>query len=91
MLKMVSEGITKIIGAACPNITKEIAKDISIPKKILMISPADTSNELINLDDKGFFFRTTPSDTRGGEILADITKDRNIKRVAITYVDNNYN
>ncbi len=88
MLKMVSEGITKIIGAACPNITKEIAKDISIPKKILMISPADTSNELINLDDKGFFFRTTPSKIRGSRILADITKDRGIKSVAISYSTN---
>ena len=55
-----------------------------------MISPAATSSSLTFLDDKGFFFRTTPSDTRGGEILADITKDRKIKKVAVTYVNNDY-
>ena len=85
VIKIVSEGVTEIIGAACPNISEEIAKEISIPKKILMISPADTSNELINLDDKGFFFRTTPSKIRGSRILADITKDKGIKSVAISF------
>ena len=36
--------------------------------------PSATSPGLTDLDDKGFFFRTAPSDARGGQILADITK-----------------
>ena len=66
--KIVKDRVSAIIGAACPNITMEIAKEFSIPKKILMISPADTSNELINLKDNGFLFRTTPSKIRGSQI-----------------------
>ena len=86
--KLIREGVTAIIGAACPDLTMEIAKNILIPKKILMISPADASNELIQLKDNGYVFRTTPPKIRGGQILADITSDRGIKKVAISYSDN---
>ena len=83
--KLIKDGVDAIIGAACPNITKEVAKEISIPKKILMISPADNSNELITLKDNGYIFRTTPPKIRGSQILADITSDRGIKKIAISY------
>ncbi len=83
--QLINDGIVAIIGAACPNITMEIAKNILVPKKIMMISPADTSNELIELDDSGLVFRTTPPKIRGSQILADITSDRGIKKVAISY------
>ena len=83
--KLIKDGVDAIIGAACPNITKEVAKEISIPKKILMISPADNSNELIELKDNGYLFRTTPSKIRGSKILADITNDRGIRKIAISY------
>jgi len=86
--KLIREGISAIIGAACPDITMEIARNVSVPKKILMISPADTSNELINLKDDGYVFRTTPPKLRGSQILADITSDRGIKKVAISYSNN---
>ena len=83
--KIINDGANAIIGAACPNMTIDIAKELSIPEEILMISPADTSNELIELKDNGLVFRTTPSKIRGSQILADITKDRGIRKVAISY------
>ena len=83
--KIINDGASAIIGAACPNMTIDIAKELSIPEKILMISPADTSNELIQLEDNGFIFRTTPPKIRGSQILADITKDRGIRKLAISY------
>ena len=83
--QLINDGYVAIIGAACPNITMEIAKNILVPKKIIMISPADSSNELIKLNDNDFLFRTTPPKIRGSQILADITSDRGIKKVAISY------
>ena len=83
--KLITDGVSAIIGAACPKITEEIAKQITIPNNIVIISPADNSNELINLKDNGFVFRTTPSKIRGSEILAEITKDRGIKKVVISH------
>ena len=35
-------------------------------------------------------FRTAPSDKRGGQVLADATKDKKIKSVAITYQNSDY-
>ena len=53
-----------------------------------MISPADSSNELTGLKDNNYVFRTTPPKIRGSQILADITKDRGIKNLAISYSSN---
>jgi len=89
--KLITDGVSAIIGAACPKITKEIAKQITIPNNIIIISPADNSNELIDLKDNGFVFRTTPSKIRGSEILAEITKDRGIKKVAIAHSEDEDN
>ena len=83
--KLIGDGVSAIIGAACPNITKKIAEEIFIPKKVTVISPADSSNELMGLKDNDFVFRTTPSKIRGSQILADITKDRGIRNLAISY------
>jgi branched-chain amino acid transport system substrate-binding protein len=78
------------MGADCSGVTGAIASNVAVPNGVVMISPSATSPGLTTLDDKGFFFRTAPSDARGGQILADITKDRGIKSVAITYTNNDY-
>ena len=87
---LVSQGIAAIMGADCSGVTGAIATNVAVPKGVVMISPSATSPGLTTLDDKGLFFRTAPSDARGGQILADITKDRKIKSVAITYTNNDY-
>ena len=87
---LVSGGVVAIMGADCSGVTGAIATNVAVPNGVVMISPSATSPGLTTLDDKGFFFRTAPSDARGGQILADITKDRKIKSVAITYTNNDY-
>ncbi len=87
---VISQGVAAIMGADCSGVTGAIASNVAIPNGVVMISPSATSPGLTTLDDKGLFFRTAPSDARGGQILADITKDRKIKSVAITYTNNDY-
>ncbi len=87
---IIAQGVKVIMGGICSEVTETILLESVIPNKIVMISPAATSTSLTSLDDKGFFFRTTPSEARGGKILADITKDRRIKKVAISYTNNDY-
>ena len=87
---MVSGGVNAIMGADCSGVTGAIATNVAVPNGVVMISPSATSPGLTDLDDKGFFFRTAPSDARGGQILADITKDRGVKSIAITYTNNDY-
>jgi len=88
--KLVSDGVAAIMGADCSGVTGAIATNVAVPNGVVMISPSATSPGLTDLADNGFFFRTAPSDARGGQILADITKDRKIKSVAVTYTNNDY-
>ena len=87
---LVSAGVVAIMGADCSGVTTAVANNVAVPNGIVMISPSATSPALTDIKDKGFFFRTAPSDARGGEILAQITKDRGIKSVAVTYTNNDY-
>ena len=87
---LISGGVAAIMGADCSGVTGAIASNVAVPNGVVMISPSATSPGLTTLDDKGFFFRTAPSDARGGQILADITKDRGINSVAITFTNNDY-
>ena len=82
---LISGGVAAIMGADCSGVTGAIATNVAVPNGVVMISPSATSPGLTTLDDNGYFFRTAPSDARGGQILADITKDRKVKSVAITY------
>ena len=87
---VISQGVAAIMGADCSGVTGAIASNVAVPNGVVMISPSATSPGLTTLDDNGYFFRTAPSDARGGQILADITKDRKVKSVAITYTNNDY-
>ncbi len=87
---LVSGGVVAIMGADCSGVTGAISEKVAVPNGVVMISPSATSPGLTDINDRGYFFRTAPSDARGGQILADITKDRGIKSVAITYTNNDY-
>ncbi len=87
---LVSGGVVAIMGADCSGVTGAIATNVAVPNGVVMISPSATSPGLTDLKDNGYFFRTAPSDARGGQILADITKDRKVKSIAVTHTNNDY-
>ncbi len=86
----VAEGVVAIFGADCSGVTKAITQNVSMPNGIPNISPAATSPSLTTEPDNGLFYRTAPSDARGGEVLAGITADKGVKSIAITYINNDY-
>lgn len=85
-----SDNVAAIVGADCSGVTIAIANTVTVPNGVVLISPSATSPALSTLDDDGFFFRTSPSDARQGEILADLLTERGIEEVAITYTNNDY-
>jgi len=87
---LVSQGVTAIMGADCSGVTGAILSNVAVPNGVPMISPSATSPGLTTAPDNGLFFRTAPSDARGGDVLADITADRGISSLAITYVNTDY-
>ncbi|PJN96707.1 branched-chain amino acid ABC transporter substrate-binding protein, partial [Amaricoccus sp. HAR-UPW-R2A-40] len=85
-----SDKVVAIVGADCSGVTTAVATNVAVPNGIVIISPSATSPALSTLDDKGFFFRTAPSDARQGEVLAEVLKDRGVTEVAVTYTNNDY-
>ena len=85
-----SDGISAIMGADCSGVTTAILQNVATAKGIVMISPSATSPALSTIEDNGFFFRTSPSDARQGQVLAAILKEKGVKSAALTYTNNDY-
>ena len=82
--------VVGIIGELCSGATIAAAESAAIPAGVVMISPAATSPALTGLKDKDFVFRTAPSDARLGEVYAQWLIKRGIKKIAMTYMNNDY-
>jgi branched-chain amino acid transport system substrate-binding protein len=86
-----SQKVAAIVGADCSGVTIAIANNVAVPAGVVMVSPSATSPALTTIDDNGYFFRTSPSDARQGEVLADVVfNDQKIDTVAVTYTNNDY-
>ena len=85
-----SDKVAAIVGADCSGVTTAILKNVAMAKGIVMISPSATSPALSTVPDNGLFFRTSPSDARQGEILANIMIEKGVKQAALTYTNNDY-
>ena len=85
-----SDNVAAIMGADCSGVTTAIANNVAVPNGVTIISPSATSPALTDIDDKGYFFRTAPSDARQGQVLAQVVMDRGINEVAVTFTNNDY-
>ena len=85
-----SDNVSAIMGADCSGVTIAVINNVAVPNGLVMISPSATSPALTTIDDKGNFFRVTPSDARQGQVLADIVTGKGIKSIAVTYTNNDY-
>jgi branched-chain amino acid transport system substrate-binding protein len=88
--RLIADGINGLIGGDCSGVTGAILQNVAIPNGMVMISPSATSPGLSTMEDNGLFFRTSPSDAREGQVMADVLTDRGIKSIALTYTNNDY-
>ncbi len=88
--RLVTEGVKGIVGGMCSGETIATLERVGLPNGLVMISPSATSPALSTIEDGGFFFRTSPSDARQGEVMADIVLEHGINSVAVTYTNNDY-
>ena len=87
---LINDGVAAIMGADCSGVTGAIATNVAVPNGVTMVSPSATSPGLTKLADNGLFFRTAPSDAKGGQVLAQVALDRGLTSVAVTYTNNDY-
>ncbi len=88
--KLIADGVNGIIGGDCSGVTGAILQNVAIPNGMVMISPSATSPGLTTMEDNGLFFRTSPSDAREGEVMAEVLQERGVKSIALTYTNNDY-
>jgi len=80
-----------LIGPTCSSSAIQVAKEVSVPKKILLISPSASSPEISLMDDKDLVFRTIPSDTQQAYTLAEYLLSINVNEVLMLYETDTYN
>ena len=85
-----ADSVVAIMGADCSGVTGAVLSNVAVPNGVVMISPSATSPGLTSIEDNGLFFRTSPSDARQGEILADVLEEKGISSVAVTYNNSDY-
>jgi branched-chain amino acid transport system substrate-binding protein len=85
-----SDQVAGIIGGDCSGVTGAVLQNVARANGIVMISPSATSPALSTAEDDGLFFRTSPSDAREGEVMADILTEKGVKSIALTYTNNDY-
>jgi branched-chain amino acid transport system substrate-binding protein len=84
------EGVPIIMGSLMSGTTISAANAVAIPAGVVMISPTATSPAITDLADNDLFYRIVPSDNYQGAVLAKIVLEEGIKKVAVTYVNNDY-
>ena len=84
------EQVVGIAGALCSGATIPAASNVAVPAGVVMISPASTSPEITDLKDNDYLYRTAPSDAFQGGVLAKLVLSKGIKKVALTYINNDY-
>ena len=88
--KLLSDGVNGIMGSDCSGVTGAVLQNVAVPNGMVMVSPSASSPGLSTMEDNGLFFRTTPSDARQGQIMAEVLKDRGVNSIALTYTNNDY-
>jgi branched-chain amino acid transport system substrate-binding protein len=82
--------VAAIVGELCSGATIAAAEAAAIPGGVVLISPSATAPTMSTLKDNDFVFRTCPSDAFQGSVLAKYLMGRGIKKLALTYMNNDY-
>jgi branched-chain amino acid transport system substrate-binding protein len=92
-LDLIAQGAVALIGPNSSGVAEKMVLEAAIPKGVPMISPSATSPEFSDpsqVDTKGFFFRTVPSDALQGKVIANRAKGLGYTKLAVIHVDNVY-
>ncbi len=82
--------VVGVVGPLCSGALMAATNSATIPAGVLLISPAATSPEITSLKDNDLAFRTIPSDEYQGQALARTLLERGTKKVAVSYINNDY-
>ena len=80
--KLLDDNVDVIVGAAASSVSLAVIDKIT-GARVVHFSPANTAAAFDTYDDKGFYFRTSPSDRLQGQILANLAVEDGFNNVAV--------
>lgn len=85
------EQVVAIIGPSCSGATNGMVSAVTIPAGVTVLSDSATAPSISELKDNDTVFRASASDAYQGKAIADLVWKAGIKKVAVTYSNDDYN
>ena len=88
---LVNAGYPAVTGPASSGVNIQVSKQVFIPNEVVGCSPSSTSPAVTDLDDNDYIFRTPPSDTLQGQVIARVGSEQlGASTAATMFVNNDY-
>lgn len=87
--RLLAGGADVIVGAASSAVSLQVIDKIT-SAGVVMISPANTSDQFVCYPDSGLYFRTAPTDVLQAQALADLIAQDGAQRVSILALNDPY-
>ena len=85
------EQVVGIVGPSCSGATNAAVQAVTIPAGVVVLSDSATAPSVTELKDNDTVFRVAPSDAYQGLAIAKLISKAGIKKVAMTYSNDDYN
>lgn len=85
------EQVVAIVGPSCSGATNGMVSSVTIPAGVAVLSDSATAPSLSELKDNGTVFRASASDAYQGAEIARLIHGKGIRKVAMTYSNDDYN
>ena len=85
------EQVVGVVGPSCSGATNAAVQAVTIPAGVVVISDSATAPSVTELKDNDTVFRVAPSDAYQGLAIAQLVNKAGIKKIAMTYANDDYN
>lgn len=89
--QLLQAGVAALLGPVCSGVTLRVARSVTIPAGMPLVSVASASSLITGLNDQDLVFRTAPSDALKGQSMARVLHGQGVRRVAISHASDAYN
>ena len=85
------EQVVAVLGPSCSGATNGMASSVTIPAGVVLLSDSATAPSISELDDNDLVFRVASSDAYQGTAIAQLAHKAGLRKVAVTYSNDDYN
>ncbi len=89
--QLVQSGVVALVGPVCSGVTMRVARSVTIPAGLTVLSVASASSLITGLNDQDTVFRTAPSDAQKGSALAKQAFGMGMRTLAVSHASDAYN